>query len=138
MQPGSIPAEPLQALGFEEKLLGRSEEQLKRRGIAFVLAGFLLILGYPLLLYLTSLPSNPLGGLGWILGILFLTAGMSVEAQGMRYLVYRRVKRLRQYAAARAAAFPTGANPSVKIRCRNCGYLETEGATYCSHCSKPL
>ncbi len=130
--------EPLQALGFKEKLLGQSEERLKWRGIAFLVAGFVLILGYPLMLYLASLPSTRLGGLGWIFGILFLTAGMSLEAQGMRYFVYRRVKRLRQYAAARAAAFPTGSNAPVKVRRRNCGYLETEDATYCSHCSKPL
>ncbi|MHA1225843.1 MAG: hypothetical protein ACTSR2_06075 [Candidatus Hodarchaeales archaeon] len=26
----------------------------------------------------------------------------------------------------------------VRIKCRNCGYLETEDATFCSKCGKPL
>ncbi|HYY90548.1 MAG TPA: zinc ribbon domain-containing protein [Candidatus Dormibacteraeota bacterium] len=35
-----------------------------------------------------------------------------------------------------------GANPlqsetTVKVRCRNCGYLENEDATFCGRCGKP-
>jgi len=36
-----------------------------------------------------------------------------------------------------------GANPLqtgsvVKVKCRNCGYLENEDAVYCGKCGKPL
>ncbi len=136
LQPGNIPVDPLNALGFKEKLLTESEEQLKRRGIVLLIAGFLVILGYPLMIIL--FPSPPLRGLGWFIGIFFLTVGMVLWGLGLRYFTYRRVKRLRQYAAARTAATLAGANPSVMVRCRNCGHLESEGATYCSRCSKPL
>ncbi len=27
---------------------------------------------------------------------------------------------------------------TVKVKCRNCGYLESEDATYCSKCGKPV
>lgn len=128
--------DPLNALGFKEKLLTQSEEQLKRRGIVFLVVGLLVIMGYPLAIFL--FPSPPFRGLGWYIGLFFLAAGMVLWGLGLRYFTYRRAKRLREYAAARAAATPAGANPSVMVRCRNCGHLEREDATYCSHCSKPL
>ena len=31
-----------------------------------------------------------------------------------------------------------GGKEVVKVKCRNCGYLETEDAKYCSKCSEPL
>ncbi|WP_366180670.1 hypothetical protein ABXS69_00405 [Actinomyces timonensis] len=27
-----------------------------------------------------------------------------------------------------------GAEPQIRVRCRSCGYLETEDATFCSGC----
>ena len=31
-----------------------------------------------------------------------------------------------------------GGKEVIKVKCRNCGYLETEDAKYCSKCSEPL
>ncbi|MHA1974584.1 MAG: hypothetical protein ACTSW1_16410 [Candidatus Hodarchaeales archaeon] len=31
-----------------------------------------------------------------------------------------------------------GSKEVIRVKCRNCGYLETEDATFCSKCGKPL
>ena len=46
-------------------------------------------------------------------------------------------------AAAEGLKKGFGANPLtgesvIKVKCRNCGYLENEDATYCGKCGKPL
>jgi hypothetical protein len=33
---------------------------------------------------------------------------------------------------------PLRSDPVVKVKCRNCGYLENEDAIYCGKCGKPL
>lgn len=38
----------------------------------------------------------------------------------------------------RDAAAPSVARPEVRVKCRNCGYLETEDATYCSSCGRAI
>ena len=35
-------------------------------------------------------------------------------------------------------AIPLGRESIVKVKCRNCGYLENEDAIYCGKCGKPL
>src|SRR2546426_12451085 len=35
-------------------------------------------------------------------------------------------------------ANPLGRESVVKVKCRNCGYLENEDAIYCGKCGKPL
>ncbi len=35
-------------------------------------------------------------------------------------------------------ATPTAPTPQVKVKCRNCGSLEEEDATYCRKCGKPI
>jgi len=32
----------------------------------------------------------------------------------------------------------TGPAASIRVRCRNCGYLETEDAAFCSQCRTPM
>lgn len=41
----------------------------------------------------------------------------------------------RQNTTPAAGPSPT---PIVKVKCRTCGYLEREGATYCSSCGQPI
>ena len=33
---------------------------------------------------------------------------------------------------------PLQSETTVKVKCRNCGYLENEDATFCGRCGKPL
>jgi len=33
---------------------------------------------------------------------------------------------------------PLRSDPVVKVKCRNCGYLENEDAIYCGKCGRPL
>ncbi|HEX9339874.1 MAG TPA: zinc ribbon domain-containing protein [Thermoplasmata archaeon] len=146
-------------------LFGLSGPRLRRLGVALLAVGlalfFLAIL--PVLLAINQFASDPWGTApGVVLGSFFLSfvlsgIGMVLMGIGGYALRFGLVRPVTTYVATEAspgietavtaigqglrqAGFgpsPTGSN-AIRVKCRNCGYLETEDADFCSKCGQRL
>jgi hypothetical protein len=147
-------------------LFGLSGGQLRRIGVAALVVGFVLFLIGALLPFLAIQgvmqdPFNPgaidrVGGLFVfsfilsVIGIILIVVGGIALRFGMirpvsGYLATEAAPAIQTAAAAfggglREVGFGAPASPShdVRIKCRNCGYLETEDAEFCSKCGQRL
>jgi len=84
------------------------------------------------------------------IGIILLAIGFAALKLGMirpvtTYVASEASPAIEQASEAAAeglkkgfGANPLGGESVVKVKCRNCGYLENEDAIYCGKCGKPL
>ncbi len=84
------------------------------------------------------------------IGIIFLALGFGALRLGLirpvtTYVASEASPAIERVSEAAAGGLKKGfgANPLkseslVKVKCRNCGYLESEDAIYCGKCGKPL
>jgi hypothetical protein len=147
-------------------LFGLSGGQLRRIGVAVLVVGFVLFLIGAVLPFLAIQgvmqdPFDPgaigrVGGLFVfsfilsVIGIILIVIGGIALRFGMirpvsGYLATEAAPAIQTAAAAvggglRDVGFGAPAAPSrdVRIKCRNCGYLETEDAEFCSKCGQRL
>jgi hypothetical protein len=147
-------------------LFGLSGARLRRIGIVALLAGLALLLSSGLPIYFSmqsvfqdpfnpNAPSAAFGSfmLSFLLGavgvILIITGGVALRFGMIRpvsgYLATEAAPAIQTAAAAvggglREMGFGAPAAPAreVRIKCRNCGYLETEDAEFCSKCGQRL
>jgi len=143
---------------------GLSGPRLRQVGIALVGIGLLLFfLSFvPIFLAFNSFMQNPFGSAGSIFGSFFLSfligaVGILLLGVGGFALRLGLVRPVTSYIATEAApaiqtaatAFGAGireagfgasgvAGTVVRVKCRNCGYLETEDAEFCSKCGQRM
>jgi hypothetical protein len=145
-------------------LFGLSGPRLRQVGIAFLGVGLLLFLlsFVPIFLALNSFMQNPFGSAGSMFGSFFLSfligaIGIITMGVGGFALRFGLVRPVTSYVATEASpaiqtaatAFGAGfreagiggaglAGTVVRVKCRNCGYLETEDAEFCSKCGQRM
>jgi len=155
---------PSAALPGGATLFGLSGPRLRQLGIAFLIVGFLLFLlsFIPIFLAFNNFMANPFGSTGSMFGSFFLSfligaLGILMIGIGGFALRLGLVRPLGSYVATEASpaiqtaatAFGAGIREAgfgapgvgstlVRVKCRNCGYLETEDAEYCSKCGQRL
>jgi hypothetical protein len=145
-------------------LFGLSGARLRQLGVVLLVAGFVLFLSsfVPVLLAFNEFTRDPFGSAGSIFGSFFLTfvlgaiavvllgiGGFALRFGLIRpvtgYVATEAAPAIRTAAAAigegiRESGF--GAAPRtdtvVRVKCRTCGYLETEDAEFCSKCGQRL
>jgi len=147
-------------------LFGLSGARLRLIGVVALLAGLVLFLGSTVLPFLaiqgvTQDPFNPstpgtiMGSfvLAFILGaigiVLFVIGAIALRFGMIRpvasYVATEAAPAIQTAAAAVGGALrevgfgsPVAQSPDVRVKCRNCGYLETEDAEFCSKCGQRL
>jgi len=145
-------------------LFGLSGPRLRQVGITLAGIGFLLFfLSFvPIFLAFNSFMQNPFGSTGSMFGSFFLSfviGALGIILIGVGGLALRLglVRPVTGYVATEAApaiqtaatAFGAGmrtagfgaagvAGSVVRVKCRNCGYLETEDAEFCSKCGQRM
>lgn len=148
-------------------LFGLQGRQLIRLGVVLIAVGIALFLGsmLPVFFAISSLMADPFGSSGGIFGAFILSfclgaAGLIILAIGGIALRFGMIRPVASYVAAEAGPAITSvaesaglgfrggfggtpvaapdAHPDVRVKCRNCGYLDSEDATYCSKCGQPL
>jgi hypothetical protein len=155
---GTVPATP------RGTLFGLKGRQLTGLGIVLGLAGVGLFVGSTALMFSAfgNFPSDPFGSFGAITGAMALFSvlsilGMILIGLGAFALRFGLIHPVASYVATEASpaittaatalgrglqqgmgGAPIGGAATVKVRCRNCGYLDSEDAKYCSKCAQAL
>ena len=145
--------------GGDGSLLGLDRESLTAIGAVLMVIGIILFLiAATSMLTLTSNPFDfaatqarmSSSFVTAFIGIILLAIGFGALRLGMvrpvtTYLASEASPAIERVSEAAAEGLKEGfgANPLkseavVKVKCRNCGYLENEDATYCGKCGKPL
>jgi len=147
---------PSAAIPAGATLFGLSGPRLRQLGIGLLVVGFLLFLlsFVPVFLAFNRFMEDPFGSSGSMFGSFFLSIMSGAGGFALRLGLVRPVT---GYVATEAApaietaatAFGTGLRDAgfgapgaggtvVRVKCRNCGYLETEDAEFCSKCGQRL
>ena len=155
---------PSAAIPAGATLFGLSGPRLRQLGIGLLVVGFLLFLlsFVPVFLAFNRFMEDPFGSSGSMFGSFFLSfviGALSIIMIGAGGFALRLglVRPVTGYVATEAAsaietaatAFGTGLRDAgfgapgaggtvVRVKCRNCGYLETEDAEFCSKCGQRL
>ena len=148
-------------------LFGLQGHQHTTVGAVLLVVGLALFVGsvLPVFLAFGSFQSDPFGSFGAIAGVMMLSfflgvLGIVLLGIGGFMLRLGLIRPVASYVAGEAspaittAATALGAGlrqgmgsvaaatapvaTTVKVKCRNCGYLDSEDATYCSKCGQPL
>jgi hypothetical protein len=147
-------------------LFGLSGEKLRRVGVTLLIVGLVMFLGsmFPVLLAIGRVAADPFqpGGFGLVAGSFFLSfllgavgvilvgvGGLALRLGMVRpvsgYLATEAGPAIRTASSAIGAGLrdvgfgPSAAPPTVvRVKCRNCGYLETEDAEFCSKCGQRM
>jgi hypothetical protein len=147
-------------------LFGLSGPRLRSVGVVLVAVGFVLFLVAAILPFLAIQgfmqqpfdPSGPGAAIGsFILAFLLGAIGVVLLAIGGMALRFGLIRPVSSFVATEAApglqtvaaalggglrevgfGTPAASSPDVRVKCRNCGYLETEDAEFCSKCGQRL
>ena len=145
--------------GDEGSLFGLSRGSLTAIGAILMVIGIIILLAAAT--SLTTPTSDPFDFAAnqARMNSSFVTAaiGMILLAVGFGALKFGMIRPVTTYVASEASpaiervseaaaeglkkgfgANPLGGESVVKVKCRNCGYLENEDAMYCGKCGKPL
>ncbi|MBN2154840.1 MAG: hypothetical protein JW776_02195 [Candidatus Lokiarchaeota archaeon] len=135
-------------------------EKIGKRGKRFIIAGLFVLVG-GIVLFIVGISVNDfnLSPALAVPGGFMTVIGFGIAAVGLQFLFASKTGKITKFFATETApAMKTtseavtdgfasglkkhgmgiGEKEVIKVKCRNCGYLETEDAEFCSKCGQPM
>jgi len=150
VKPSTDPAKP-----EDVRIYGMVPRQLRVAGVALSSVGVVLfLLGMLVMFGVFGRGLFGLTGSTLWMGVALVIAGMVPLSIGGTFLQYGYARQRGMLMAMQMAPMmemasqlgvtnpgfgvPSGTVTQVRVKCRSCGFLDTEDATYCSKCGQPL